>query len=482
MSGLYYNPRYLPQITEASPLIAGTGEGSSTPLPAGAPTPTSDEASHEIQATLDAAPDIITYALIRPTPSARAPTPTLNEAYPTSPARVPTPTSDESSDESQATLDAVPESITDTNIRPTLSDEHGDTATAAREDYCTRTLEEDVARILEGDVTRISEQDVGLGSQLGTPIPTSDTLLDECGEHLAQDIINMETAENILDCWSRNPRQIMSLIRWVDVNSNSGETAIDVKNSTYKIELHDQHTIYIRSDGSDYVYPFDFVMGSSFDNSAVNLFIKPLIELVVKGEDVSIVTDGYSGSGKSYTMFSEDDSLARYAANLLHEGLGGGQITFAAAQIRDKTQVEHFDFDPRQLREFGITAGGNSVITDGCHYQTSIAESLVNVIDWLDKHRATEPTTFNERSSRSHLALGLKPRSSRGRLMMVDLAGAESSDATQNVKGTLGINISRTSLRNAMLHYSSWSPKKKNFYVNWRDSKVRSRARQLTQC
>ncbi|KAI4668885.1 uncharacterized protein J4E92_008620 [Alternaria infectoria] len=209
-------------------------------------------------------------------------------------------------------------------------------------------------------------------------------------------------------------------------------------------------------------YEFPHVFSAQTMNLDICLFMQKAIELVaVRGGRFVILADGYSGTGKSYTLFETRDCIAQWAGDLLFHQLHLGQVFFAATEIvhsiQDGVVNKSVTFPPAKLRSISSTrqelsAFKNRVVA----YSATSAEHLQALVDWTVASRQTLPTAVNKNSSRSHLICQiLIPRGAGfAMLTLADLAGAEDSSVTDHGSVSQLINQERSKFNVQLLAYA----------------------------
>ncbi|KAK5174698.1 kinesin-like nuclear fusion protein [Saxophila tyrrhenica] len=273
-------------------------------------------------------------------------------------------------------------------------------------------------------------------------------------------------------------------------------------------------------------YAFDRVFSPSTANTEVFAECRELIQSVVDGYNVSILSYGQTGSGKTYGMSGPEGIIPSSIALLLEEMrrlkakgwkytvdaafvevynetlndlLGDaktwdetgaedlGASTRASAKKREKHEIHH---DPvtgkttvTNLSSVPLWPPPTSSVTDDESSTISYTERAVtNLLDTAAKNRRVAATKSNERSSRSHsiFMLTLKGscaatnEASEGVLNLVDLAGSErlkqSGAAGNQLKETQAINKSLSSLGDVIA--SLGSKKGDESHVPYRNSKL----------
>nr|POE59304.1 kinesin-like protein klpa [Quercus suber] len=282
-------------------------------------------------------------------------------------------------------------------------------------------------------------------------------------------------------------------------------------------------------------YSFDRAFGPGTPNAQVFQDCRDLIQSVVDGYNVSILSYGQTGSGKTYGMSGPDGIIPSAIALLLSEmhrlSIKGWEYTVAASFVEvynetlndllgdAKTWDEDEDMgssvrgkkrEKHEIRHDPIT--GKTTVTnlssvmlwpppendgqwpppapvssskeeDNNDAAAYTERAVTSLLDTAAKNRRVAATKANERSSRSHSIFMLTLRgwcdatgeSSEGVLNLVDLAGSErlkQSGAEGNrMKETQAINKSLSSLGDVIAALGSKGGN--DSHIPYRNSKVR---------
>lgn len=276
-------------------------------------------------------------------------------------------------------------------------------------------------------------------------------------------------------------------------------------------------------------YAFDRVFAPATPNQQVFEDCRDLIQSVVDGYNVAILSYGQTGSGKTFGMsgphgiipssislllaemarlkekgwaYEVDASFVEVYNETINDLLGDAktweQDEDLNASVRGKKKMERHEIHHdavtgkttvTNLSSVSLWPPPSSASDDGADIadeQTSFTERAVDrLLDTASRNRRVAATKSNERSSRSHsiFMLTLRGRceatgeSSEGVLNLVDLAGSErlkQSGAEGNrAKETAAINKSLSALGDVIA--SLGSKKGDESHVPYRNSKVRCR-------
>uniref|UniRef100_A0A7S2JBK5 Kinesin-like protein n=1 Tax=Haptolina brevifila TaxID=156173 RepID=A0A7S2JBK5_9EUKA len=213
---------------------------------------------------------------------------------------------------------------------------------------------------------------------------------------------------------------------------------------------------------------FDCVLSQDAGQQAVLDAVKPFIRSAIEGLSASIVVDGHTGSGKSYTQFgdSANDGLVQHATRSLFEQANGLRDLGWAIEI----SVAFFEIYLDKLQDLFSNARpafGKEHEIVGLRYEdVSIPSRAIELIESAVHERIQTATNAHSTSSRSHAILRYRI-SARGpnaavhspptvsQLNLVDLAGSERSTDTDGLaeergKETTSINKSMSAFRTAV--------------------------------
>jgi len=275
-----------------------------------------------------------------------------------------------------------------------------------------------------------------------------------------------------------------------------------------------------------HTYAFDRVFVPATGNPQVFGDCRDLIQSVVDGYNVSILSYGQTGSGKTYGMSGPDgiipssiDLLLAEMARLSEKGweysveasfvevynetlndLLGDAKTWdegedLAASVRGKRKEKHEIHHDAVTGKTSVTNLSSVTLwpappnedesnsSDGAESSTYTQRAVAQLLDTAAKNRRVAATKANERSSRSHSIFMLTLRgacaatgeSGEGVLNLVDLAGSErlkqSGAEGSRAKETAAINKSLAALGDVIAALGS--KRGDESHIPYRNSKVR---------
>lgn len=202
-------------------------------------------------------------------------------------------------------------------------------------------------------------------------------------------------------------------------------------------------------------FPFDGVFDGGATNEDVYRDVgQPLLENALAGYLATLFVFGQTGSGKTYTM----KAIERMAVQELFSRLdGGSSVSLTYFELAGRKAL---DLLTEQKSEIRLREE-----EDGCFRPHDCNEAVVSSADELLKvmaeaaaRRATEATTVNDTSSRSHSVCRItinRHGQAAGRLLLVDCAGTEGSRDTlyfkgQHIKQSAEINSSLFALKDCI--------------------------------
>ena len=203
--------------------------------------------------------------------------------------------------------------------------------------------------------------------------------------------------------------------------------------------------------------------------------IAPAIYQGTEGFNTCVLCYGFTGGGKTYTMFGDDTvpGIGHHAVRSLLETPGQQDLHVQLVQVYMEKVYDLLDPANQDIRVLG----------EGLYGAT---ERMIKTPDQFAKvarialsHRQTASTGVNAQSSRSHCVIVLRVRvrhdenlnETRGNVYLVDLAGCERQNETQSEGQTLresqSINKSVFAINKVVLACSSNSA-----HIPYRDSKI----------
>lgn len=179
---------------------------------------------------------------------------------------------------------------------------------------------------------------------------------------------------------------------------------------------------------------------------------------VVKGFNVCLVAYGQTGSGKTHTMFGPEEVLTNWrgapadqhgialrAMSDLFEAAAADAytITCSYVEVYNDTCIDLLAHEKKALplREL---PSGTPFVAGLTEEEVASVDSALSALSRGTARRATAQMSMNARSSRSHAVFSLALRGSAGatdgsttsgKLVLVDLAGMESSKKSSSVEG-----------------------------------------------
>ncbi|XP_038585053.1 kinesin family member 3Cb [Micropterus salmoides] len=242
------------------------------------------------------------------------------------------------------------------------------------------------------------------------------------------------------------------------------------------------------------VFTFDSVYG--WDSKQRDIYddaVRPLVESVLQGFNVTIFAYGQTGTGKTHTMqgISNDPEMRGVIPNSFHHIFTQISRTQNQKYLVRSSYLEIYQEEIRDLMckdnnkklelkenpDFGVYVKGLSSVV------TKNATEIEHVMNIGNQSRSVGFTNMNERSSRSHAIFVVTVECSEvgpdgedhirvGKLNMVDLAGSERQSKTgakgKRLKEAAKINLSLSALGNVI----SALVDKKSTHVPYRDSKL----------
>lgn len=170
--------------------------------------------------------------------------------------------------------------------------------------------------------------------------------------------------------------------------------------------------------------------------------IKPYIETFVKGGTSCIFNHGYTGSGKSFTMFGSDGN--------------SGVLSFSVKYILEShaKTIEIFAIELIDKNLFDIINGTKvsiQKISDATLKEIRSVDNFNVIISSVLKARKQYSTNQNATSSRSHLMIGFGiVGESKAKMAFFDLAGWENPNE-KNISETKFINGTLSEFNNVLI-------------------------------
>ncbi|XP_055376838.1 kinesin-like protein KIF3A [Condylostylus longicornis] len=242
-------------------------------------------------------------------------------------------------------------------------------------------------------------------------------------------------------------------------------------------------------------YYFDNVFGEN--SSQIDLYVdtaRPIVDKVLEGYNGTILAYGQTGTGKTYTMSGNPDSLQTkgiipntFAHIFGHIAKAKDNQKFLVRvsymeiyneEVRDLLAKDHNkNLEVKERADIGV------FVKDLSGYVVHNADDLDNIMKLGNKNRVVGATKMNVESSRSHAIFSITVESSEmdmtgaqhvkmGKLQLVDLAGSERQSKTQatgiRLKEATKINLSLSVLGNVI----SALVDGKSTHIPYRNSKL----------
>ena len=286
----------------------------------------------------------------------------------------------------------------------------------------------------------------------------------------------------------------------------------EIKNKKSQME-----TIFIKNDSiivneinkQPKIFEFDYVFNEHSTQEDVYEEVTLLIQSMIQGNNICIMSYGQTCTGKTYTIQGEQNNqgIVSKAAEELFEIFDN---LLKRNNSQNQKNTNNKSFDTLNNSQYFIKArftmtiieiyneqifnlleestpnlniyedlNGNLIIPDLSPININNFEEAKKLFKLAEKFRHTSTTEFNERSSRSHCIFSFhikltdnENRIIRSTLNVIDLAGSERINKGQNnnekiKKEALSINLSLHSLGNVLNAIAN-----KSNHIPYRDSKL----------
>ncbi|KAG9526216.1 hypothetical protein KCV07_g858, partial [Aureobasidium melanogenum] len=239
-------------------------------------------------------------------------------------------------------------------------------------------------------------------------------------------------------------------------------------------------------DKSTHPSVWDYAFGPQATNQDVFMKIEPWIEINLTGQDICIMAVGQSGTGKSYTLFNQTDSVVVLSAKKLFDRLTlrhshGFEVRCSAVEIYLNTFRD-------LLSKGSIPIVRNKQLSTSKQFEQLAAlsaPSARNVADFVRRAcdgRKVASTLKNSKSSRGHMifliTVSAVPGMLDSQMCFIDLAGNESGptaeDSEIRVKETKSIHESLSSVYNYLLNPDTFPPGRGNLLEDFLRNDLRS--------
>ena len=254
------------------------------------------------------------------------------------------------------------------------------------------------------------------------------------------------------------------------------------------------------------IFEFDYVFNERNTQEEVYDEVSLLIQSMIHGNNICIMSYGQTCTGKTYTIQGEEKNegivprasqeLFDIIQNLLKKKNNVNQkkhknfedknniyytkykITITIIEIYNEQVYNLLEESTPNLNLYE-DSNGNLIIPDLSPININSFEEAKKLFKLAEKFRRTASTEFNERSSRSHCLYTFhlkltdsEDKITRSNLHIIDLAGSERISKGQNInekikKEAISINLSLHSLSNVL-----YSIANKSNHIPYRDSKL----------
>jgi hypothetical protein len=236
-------------------------------------------------------------------------------------------------------------------------------------------------------------------------------------------------------------------------------------------------------------FAYDCVLGPAASQAEVySETAEPMIAHVLTGKNATVFAYGATGSGKTHTVIGtpENPGILTHAIQDTFTAVAADprpltvHVSFMELYNEELRDLLHPDAPARQVGE--DPKRKQIIVTGLTEREVHSEESALQALNLGLKRRQVDSTKANAQSSRSHavlwLQLGEQGKKWRSRLALIDLAGSERAQKTQNEGKTAreGANINKSllALANCINALTARSEKlaKKPESINFRDSKL----------
>jgi hypothetical protein len=264
------------------------------------------------------------------------------------------------------------------------------------------------------------------------------------------------------------------------IDATASDTIASNRNEGYSLCVNSLNEIVAKTTNivtpvidTSQTFPFDYVFDRT-SNAEVNSVVAHLVDrMVAENTSACIIADGYSGSGKSCTMFTQQDSVVIAAGHRLFAEHRVESVNVTCTEIcitgSGKDLKEAAIKPPgdayRERHNIGLEwSQGNK---NAPYYTVRHVDALRKLFEHVGRCRLCEPTDNNLQSSRSHVKVELwsEDQPHAIRLDLIDLAGAEGMGSASSSPQTIGINHSRSSINNILRAYRTFNGRKEFYKV-----------------
>lgn len=219
------------------------------------------------------------------------------------------------------------------------------------------------------------------------------------------------------------------LQREIDAGNKACTIVEDVRDFPRKPPPQRVHVVGGRMDAS---FVFDRVFEPGTQEEVFEHVAAPLVEVALRGTNVTMFAYGQTGTGKTYTMEGPGGSggLITQAVEMVFRGLGGQKkVYFQYVQLYNSQFTDLLNPTGKQ-DALAVEEGPNFMVVRAATIMPAAsAQELLRAVSRGAAFRATGATNMNDASSRSHAILNVMlsegiPEEGTS-MCLVDLAGSE---------------------------------------------------------
>jgi hypothetical protein len=285
---------------------------------------------------------------------------------------------------------------------------------------------------------RAQRDNATMEAQKTEMLTAQDQIKDQASQIAVLDSRGARLAAAAAASWTRHPIRASDFrpLRFLRVISSTQPQRPELLvQSTYD-------TVTVSEDGCNgFRYGgFDHVFDQRYENKDINFAMQGLLDHVHRGHKSLVLTDGYSGSGKTSTLLWKGkghNTVAQFVGVSLLEMYK--MVVISASEITDK-EVEIRRMEPGRrksvqvdYREEGRAHG---------RYLVENRKGLDAVLRHIDGVREKRATAQNDSSSRSHVKVCIYGGGGDGRFYLLDVCGGEEGE-----EDSIKINTGRSDLR-----------------------------------